>query len=79
MATIDIRRAHTLAKDEAKKRAEELAKGMQAKLGPPVALGRRPHPLRGAERRRQGHDGYGRSDRFESSACRSTYPSSCGS
>jgi putative polyhydroxyalkanoate system protein len=33
MATIDIRRTHTLAKDEAKKRAEELAKGMQAKLG----------------------------------------------
>jgi putative polyhydroxyalkanoate system protein len=32
MATIDIRRSHTLAKDEAKKRAEELAKAMQAKL-----------------------------------------------
>jgi len=32
MATIDIRRTHTLAKDEAKKRAEELAKGMEAKL-----------------------------------------------
>ena len=32
MATIDIRRTHTLAKDEAKKRAEELANGMQAKL-----------------------------------------------
>jgi putative polyhydroxyalkanoate system protein len=32
MATIDIRRTHTLAKDEAKKRAEELAKGMESKL-----------------------------------------------
>ena len=32
MATIDIRHAHTLAKDEAKKRAEELAKSMQQKL-----------------------------------------------
>jgi putative polyhydroxyalkanoate system protein len=32
MATIDIRRPHTLAKDEAKKRAEELARGMEAKL-----------------------------------------------
>jgi putative polyhydroxyalkanoate system protein len=28
MATIDISRAHTLTLDEAKKRAEELAKGM---------------------------------------------------
>jgi putative polyhydroxyalkanoate system protein len=33
MATIDISRSHTLDKDEAKKRAEELAKGMQEKLG----------------------------------------------
>lgn len=33
MATIDIRRSHTLDKDEAKRRAEELAKGMQEKLG----------------------------------------------
>lgn len=33
MATIDIRRSHTLAKDEAKKRAEELARGMAEKLG----------------------------------------------
>ena len=33
MATIDIRRSHTLDKDEAKRRAEELAKGMQDKLG----------------------------------------------
>jgi putative polyhydroxyalkanoate system protein len=33
MATIDIRRTHTLAKDEAKKRAEELARGMEGKLG----------------------------------------------
>jgi putative polyhydroxyalkanoate system protein len=32
MATIDITRAHTLAKDEAKKRAEELAKSLQAKF-----------------------------------------------
>ncbi len=33
MATIDIRRAHTLDKEEAKRRAEELAKGMEDKLG----------------------------------------------
>jgi putative polyhydroxyalkanoate system protein len=33
MATIDIRRTHTLAKDEAKKRAEDLAKSMGQKLG----------------------------------------------
>ena len=33
MATIDIRRAHTLDKDEAKRRAEALAKGMEDKLG----------------------------------------------
>lgn len=33
MATIDIRRQHTLSKDEAKKRAEELAKSMETKLG----------------------------------------------
>ena len=33
MATIDIRRSHTLDKDEARRRAEELAKGMEAKLG----------------------------------------------
>jgi putative polyhydroxyalkanoate system protein len=33
MATIDIRRAHTLDKDEAKRRAEALAKGMEEKLG----------------------------------------------
>ena len=33
MATIDIRRSHTLDKAEAKKRAEELAKGMEEKLG----------------------------------------------
>jgi putative polyhydroxyalkanoate system protein len=32
MPTIDIRRSHALAKDEAKKRAEELAKSMQEKL-----------------------------------------------
>jgi putative polyhydroxyalkanoate system protein len=32
MATIDIRRPHALAKEEAKKRAEELATGLQAKL-----------------------------------------------
>jgi putative polyhydroxyalkanoate system protein len=32
MATIDIRHPHTLAKDEAKKRAEELAKSMQQRL-----------------------------------------------
>jgi putative polyhydroxyalkanoate system protein len=33
MAIIDISRSHSLSKDEAKKRAEELAKGMEAKLG----------------------------------------------
>ena len=33
MSTIDISRAHTLDKDEAKKRAESLAKGMEEKLG----------------------------------------------
>lgn len=33
MATIDISRSHTLDKDEAKKRAESLAKGMEEKLG----------------------------------------------
>ncbi len=32
MATIDITRAHTLAKDEAKKRAEDLAKSLEAKF-----------------------------------------------
>ena len=33
MATIDIRRAHTLDKDEAKRRAEALAKGLEEKIG----------------------------------------------
>jgi putative polyhydroxyalkanoate system protein len=33
MATIDIRRSHTLDKEEAKRRAEALAKGMEDKLG----------------------------------------------
>jgi putative polyhydroxyalkanoate system protein len=33
MATIDISRAHTLDKDEAKRRAEALAKGLEDKLG----------------------------------------------
>lgn len=33
MATIDIRRTHTLDKDEAKRRAETLAKAMEEKLG----------------------------------------------
>lgn len=32
MATIDVRRNHALSKDEAKKRAEDLAKSMQTKL-----------------------------------------------
>jgi len=32
MATIDITRAHTLPKDEAKKRAEEFAKSMQSRF-----------------------------------------------
>jgi len=33
MATIDVRRTHSLPKEEAKKRAEDLAKSMQEKLG----------------------------------------------
>lgn len=33
MATIDIRRAHTLSLEQAKQRAEELARSMEAKLG----------------------------------------------
>ena len=33
MATIDISRSHSLPIEEAKKRAEELAKGMEQKLG----------------------------------------------
>jgi putative polyhydroxyalkanoate system protein len=33
MATIDISKAHTLSLDDAKQRAEELAKGMESKLG----------------------------------------------
>ncbi len=33
MATIDISRAHTLPIDDAKKKAEELAKGMEQKFG----------------------------------------------
>ena len=33
MATIDIAKAHTLSLDDAKKKAEELAKGMESKLG----------------------------------------------
>lgn len=33
MATIDIRRAHTLSLDDAKSKAEDLAKRMQEKLG----------------------------------------------
>jgi putative polyhydroxyalkanoate system protein len=33
MATIDIAQNHTLSLDDAKKRAEELAKGMESKLG----------------------------------------------
>lgn len=33
MATIDIRRSHKLEKDEAKRRAEALAKSMEDKLG----------------------------------------------
>jgi putative polyhydroxyalkanoate system protein len=32
MATIDVKRSHSLAKDEAKKRAEDLAKSMQEKF-----------------------------------------------
>jgi putative polyhydroxyalkanoate system protein len=33
MATIDITRAHTLPLDDAKKKAEELAKGMEQRFG----------------------------------------------
>ena len=33
MATIDISRSHSLPKEEAKKKAEELAKSMEQKLG----------------------------------------------
>lgn len=33
MATIDIRRSHTLGKETARQRAEIIAKGMEAKLG----------------------------------------------
>ena len=33
MATIDIKRAHTLPLDDAKKKAEELAQGMESKFG----------------------------------------------
>jgi putative polyhydroxyalkanoate system protein len=33
MATIDIRRPHTLGKDVARQKAESLAKGMETKLG----------------------------------------------
>jgi putative polyhydroxyalkanoate system protein len=32
MATIDVRRSHALPKDEAKKRAEDLARSMQQRL-----------------------------------------------
>ena len=32
MATIDIRRVHTLDKEEAKRRAEQLARGLEDKL-----------------------------------------------
>jgi putative polyhydroxyalkanoate system protein len=32
MATIDVRKSHTLPKDEAKKRAEDLARSMQQKF-----------------------------------------------
>ncbi|WP_437600612.1 polyhydroxyalkanoic acid system family protein [Sorangium sp. So ce590] len=33
MATIDIRRQHALTKEDARQRAEELARGMEDKLG----------------------------------------------
>jgi putative polyhydroxyalkanoate system protein len=33
MATIDIRRSHTLDKDEARRRAETLAKSMEDRIG----------------------------------------------
>jgi putative polyhydroxyalkanoate system protein len=33
MATVDIRRSHSLSKDEAKKRAEDLARELETKLG----------------------------------------------
>ena len=33
MASIDIKRSHSLGKDEARKKAEELAKSMEGELG----------------------------------------------
>jgi len=33
MATIDVNRQHTLDKEDAKRRAEELVRGMETKLG----------------------------------------------
>lgn len=33
MATIDIKKSHSLSKDTARTRAEDLAKGMQEKMG----------------------------------------------
>lgn len=33
MATIDIAKSHTLSLEDAKKKAEDLAKGMESKLG----------------------------------------------
>ncbi|MGO9833937.1 MAG: polyhydroxyalkanoic acid system family protein [Polyangiaceae bacterium] len=33
MATIEVRRSHSLPRDEARKRAEELAKSLEEKLG----------------------------------------------
>ena len=33
MATIDIKRSHTLGLDTAKTKAEELAKGLEQKIG----------------------------------------------
>ena len=78
MATIDIRRSHTLEKDEAKKRAEELAKSMQQKLGIRWQLGGRPDPVRRAERRRQGGDRAGERRADRRCAWRSTCRSCSG-
>jgi len=33
MSTIDISKSHTLSKDDARKKAEELARSMEAKIG----------------------------------------------
>ena len=63
MANIDISKAHSLPLDEAKKKAEELAKSMESRLGLTWEVGRRHDSLRGAERHRQGYQGRSCRDR----------------